>query len=149
MESDDLRQLQRTAERGEAAPWVDFPPTPAWYPPATGLWVAAMTATLAELGGPLGAVALVVLLAAEAGFLVWYRRYRGTMPSGAMPAEMRRAAIVLGASMVALAGVLVVLCQLLATWVPVVVALVATTSLIAWYERAYAAGAAGVRARLA
>lgn len=148
MESDDLQHLQRTAERAEAAPWVDFPPTPAWYPPATGTWAAAMTAVLAELGGLVGFVAVVALAAVEAGFLVWYRRYRGTMPNGAMPAEMRAAATVFTVALVVLVTALFGLSQLFATWVPVVVAFAAVTALTTWYERAYADGAARVRARL-
>ena len=47
MESNEsARDLLREADRAEAAPWVDFPPTPAWYPASVGIWGAALTLIL-------------------------------------------------------------------------------------------------------
>jgi len=149
METDrNARELLREADRAEAAPWVDFPPTPAWYPPAVGAWGAAMVLGLAVLDGPARAVVVLALALAEVAFIRWYRRYRGTMPTGAVPREMRAAAltftgavlvVVVGAGALAMTG---------HPWPAAGLVLVVGTAVVWWYERAYAAGAARVRARL-
>lgn len=36
MESDEARELLKVAERAEAAPYLDYPPTPWWYYPVVG-----------------------------------------------------------------------------------------------------------------
>lgn len=148
MESNEYADLQRTAERAEAAPWVEFPPTPLWFPPAAGAWAAAMTWCLADLDGFVSLLVIAALVVTEVGFLAWYRRYRGTMPSGLPPAEMRGAAATYTVVLVVLVPVLIGLSHLFATWVPVLVAFVVVTWLQAWYERAYATGADRARARL-
>jgi hypothetical protein len=107
-----------------------------------------MTATLAELPGLVGFAVVVVLGALEAWFLAWYRRYRGTMPTGMPPAEMRTAMAAFVVGLLVLVGVLMALSFLFATWVPVVVAFVAVTAMTWVYERAYAAGARAARDRL-
>lgn len=149
METDrDAQELLREADRAEVAPWVDFPPTPAWYPPAVGAWGAAAVLALGALDGVWRGVAVIALALVEVGFIRWYRSYRGTMPTGAVPREMRPAALVFTAAvlvMVVGAGALVLTGH---AWVAAALVLVVGTGVVWWYERAYAAGAARVRARL-
>lgn len=138
------------ADRAEAAPWTDYPPTPGWYPPAVGLWGAALTLALGLLDSTLSRLLVVAgLVLVEGGFFGWYRRYRGTMPSGPLPRELRpaAAAFVVGLLAVVVAGGTLVLLGL--AWVAAAVVLVAATGVVWSYERAYAAAMAATKARLA
>lgn len=150
----DPRDLLRGVERAEAAPWVDYPPTPRWYPPAVGLWSAALlglaaydstglTGELVRLGG------LVAMLALLGVFQVWYRRYRGTMPTGRPPLELRRPARVFAVTGLAVAALGLLLAYTAPVWVGPLVAFALMTPLVAWYERAYARAARATRERLA
>ena len=149
MESNEsARDLLREADRAEAAPWVDFPPTPAWYPASVGIWGAALTLVLGVLEEPWRPVATLALVAIEVAFIRWYRSYRGTMPKGPMPQEMRRPALLMAlglAAIVVAAGALVMLGQ---PWVAAGLVLVTAIPLTWWYERAYAAAAERAKARL-
>ncbi|MEZ0577877.1 hypothetical protein [Nocardioides sp. MH1] len=151
MESNaDAADALRQAERAAAAPYIDYPPTPAWYPPATGLWAAAFClATAIPSDDPTRAAALGLLVVLELGFVAWYRRYRGTWPRGRAPQEVRsvmRAFVVGAVAVVALVGALL---WRTTPWLSAVVALVVVTAAIALYERAYSSAAARARARLA
>jgi hypothetical protein len=68
MESEDaveqLRQSLRDADRAEAAPWADYPPSPRGYPPATGVWAALLSVWAGA------ALALVGVT----GVVAWYER---------------------------------------------------------------------------
>ena len=149
MESDrDLTEVLRRADRAAAAPYIDYPPTPRWYPPATGLWSALFCVAMTFPGdSPLRSLSMLALVAVEVTFLVWYRRRRGTWPRGLGPEEIRKAmaAFVVGA--VVVFGIVGVTLWLATPWVAAVVAFVVVTSAVAWYERVYAAAAdrAGVR----
>ncbi|WP_040590163.1 hypothetical protein [Sciscionella marina] len=151
MESNrDAEEAPRQADRAAAAPYVDYPPTPAWYPPATGLWAAAFClVTGIPSGSALKAVALAVLVVAELGFVVWYRRYRGVLPRGRAPKEVRKvlAAFVVGA--VVVIAVIGVTLWLTTPLLAAILAAAVVIPAIAWYERAYAAAAGRTRARLA
>jgi hypothetical protein len=149
MESqENARELLREADRAEAAPWIDYPPTPAWYPVSVGLWGAAMVLALGALPPVWGAVVAVLLVGVEGAFLGWYRRYRGTMPAGPLPTELRPAVVRLVVGLLLLvvgAGALVLAGQ---PWVAAAAVLVLGTALVWWYERAYAEAAVATRARL-
>lgn len=149
---DDLRTQQRAAERAEAAPWTDYPPTPRWYPPAVGLWAAALTASFTVLDGAARGVTVAVLIALELGFLAWYRTYRGTMPSGllgSMPPEIAVAARHLLAALAVVTALVAAAGFLGPDWLGPVLALVGVTAVVNHYETSYAAAAASTRARLA
>lgn len=149
MESRDAaRELLRGADRAEAAPWVDYPPTPAWFPVSVGAWGAALVLAVSVLDGVWGTVALVALIAGEGAFFAWYRSYRGTWPTGLPPLELRGAALrfVLGAIAV-FAGASVLVAVGL-PWLGALWVLLTATPLVWWYEGAYAAAAAATRARL-
>lgn len=150
MESDqDIVRALRQADRAAAAPYIDYPPTPRWYPPATGLWAGCFCLSLAIPGdSPLRGVALLVLVVVEMVFLAWYRRYRGTWPRGRAPEEIRRVMLGFVAGVVPVVGVVGLVVWLAGPWVAALVAVVIVTPAVAWYERAYAAAAARARLRL-
>ena len=149
MENDEIRDSLRAAERAEAAPWIDYPPTPLWYPPAAGVWAAALTLAFAMESGSLRSLAVLGLVVLELGFLRWYRRYRGAMPSGVPPRELRPAIAVLLAALAVLIVAIVVVSLAWSVWAAAAVALVGVTVVVAWYERAYATATVRARQRLA
>ena len=88
----DPRQDLADAERAAAAPYVDYPKTPAWYPPAVGVWAAALVAVLGVDGHTLRSAGLAVLIVVEVLFLASYHRKRGVMPNlGGAPREIAAA----------------------------------------------------------
>lgn len=143
----------RVVERAEAAPYVSYPETPGWYPPAVGLWVAGLVGAFAwwRENGLLFVGSLAGLVAVEVWFLVWMQRRHGAMPfpgRGRPPREIGR--IWKGYF---LAVPVVVAIVALAWWlggVPVAAAtaFVLVTVGIWYYERRYAIAAAHVRERL-
>lgn len=148
MESDcDPRAFLTVAERAAAAPYIDYPPTPKWYPPAVGAWAAATVLALSALSdhpavaGPI----LLVLVAGEGAFFAWYRRYRQTMPRlhGAPPeinGAFRRYAV----------GVILVVAAFVLAG-PILTAgvgFVTVTVGLALYERHYAAASDAAQRRL-
>lgn len=149
MESKDLRHALHEAERGEAATWIDYPPTPRWWAPMFGVWSAVLTLTVGLLDGLASAFGNLVLVACMGVVIGWQRRYRGTYPQGHAPREFSPAFAVLfgGALVVALLGWLVTV--MVSVWLAAVLVAAATWSLVAWYERAYARISEQVRARLA
>jgi hypothetical protein len=149
MESDEMREALREADRAEAAPWTDYPPTPRWYPPAVGVWAALVTLAVTEMDGRLGLPAVLALIAVELAFVRWYVRYRGgVMPTGRAPREFRRAIVwFVAGALVAVLGALVLVVTV-DRWAGAAFALVAATATIAWYERAYADAARRTRERL-
>ncbi|WP_027342128.1 hypothetical protein [Hamadaea tsunoensis] len=153
MESVEARDQLILVERSAAAPYVQYPPTPWWYPPVVGAWTAALIGAFAwyRVNGAMFFASLAIVLAAEGWFLAWMRRRHGALPMlghGRPPAEI--GSVYRGY----FAGLAVVVVVVAAAWwlggVPVgaAVAFVAVTAGIALYERKYAAAAAKVRDRL-
>jgi hypothetical protein len=144
----DLRELERAA----ALPYTEYPPTPVWYPAAVGAWSALLLASVLYLRGePLFVVAVIVLVAVEVGFIAWYRRLRGSMPSllftGAPP-EFRRAFRGYFVGLVVVAAVVATASFLLPHPVAVALCFVGVTAGLTAYERTYRAAALATRARL-
>ncbi len=145
----DPRQDLADAERAAAAPYVDYPPTPAWYPPAVGVWAGALVGVMGLDADALRYVSLAVLIGLEVLFIAWYRRKRGVNPS------LRRAPREIAREMRLYAGwaVLVLLAVLCAYAIDLVLAVVLATVLVTVgltvYERRYARAAAATRTRLA
>ena len=141
-------------ERAEAAPYINYPPTPWWYFPAVGLWAAAMIGAFTwwrvNVGLFVGVLAALLILAVV--FLSWMQRRHGALPMpgrGTPPAEI--ASVWRGYF---LSLPVIVLAVALVWWqggVPVAaaVAFVLVTAGLAFYERRYALAAARVRQRLA
>ena len=150
MESHEIRDSLRQADRSEAAPWIDYPPTPRWYPIATGVWAAALTVAFTALEDGLRLLVLLALIGAELAFVRWYVRYRGgVMPTGPAPREFRRAITLFGLGAVTVVGGAYLLIVTVSPWVAAGYVLVSTMAVIAWYEHAYADAARRTRKRLA
>ena len=154
MESDQARELLRIAERAEAAPYVDYPPTPWWYHPAVGGWAAAMIATFTwwreNIGLFVGSMA--ILIVAEFVFLGWMSRRHGAFPmpgKGTPPAEIRVEWNRYFLALPIVAGLIAVVWWLLGVATAAAVAFVVITCGLMVYERRYAKAAAMVRVRLA
>jgi hypothetical protein len=150
MESDEIRAALRAADRAEAASWTDYPPTPQWYPPATGAWAAALTLALGGLDGGARTSAVVALLAVELAFLAWYVRYRGDiLPTGTAPHELRPAIVRFAAAVAAVVAGVGVLTLTVDVLAGATLAFVGVTAVVTWYEHAYGAAIRRVRERLA
>jgi hypothetical protein len=153
MQSDPREQLA-LVERAEAAPYLNYPPTPWWYPPVAGLWAAGMIGTFGWWRGNAGLFigSLAVLLALEAAFLVWMRRRHGAFPMpgrGTPPAEI--AAVWRGyfGCLPVIAAVVALVWWRIGIPAAAPVAFVLVTAGLAVYEQRYARAASRARERLA
>ncbi len=146
---DELAEQLREIERGQAAPWISYPPVPRWWAPGFGLWTATYTLTIALADGWVRPVLQLLHLLVMLGLVVWMRRVRGTYPRGRSPRELRGPLVALfaGALVVALAVALV--CSLAGAWVGAALGFVLAWALVAAYEKAYARACDRVRERLA
>jgi hypothetical protein len=141
-------------ERAEAAPYVDYPPSPWWYFPAFGLWSAGLVGAFTwwRVNAGLFVATPAVLTALAAVFVLWMRRRHGALPMpgrGAPPAEI--ASVWRGYLLTAPVIVLVVALVWWQIGIPVAaaVAFVLVTTGLAVYEHRYALAAARVQERLA
>lgn len=153
VESTDLEEQLKAAERGAAAPYVSYPPTPSWYAPSVGAWAAAMIGTFTwwRENAALFMASLAVLIAVEALFVVWMQRRHGALP---MPGKGTPPVEIAGVWRGYLVGLAVVILLVGLVWwlvgVPAAAgaAFVLVTVGLAVYERRYAVAAATTRARL-
>ncbi len=151
MESkDSLRDLNLAAAR----PFIEYPPTPWWYPALMGGYFAATVSAILLFASGHRFEAIGVLAGAIIAlglFFRWYRSRWGTWPQmSEAPPEIRRAyrIALAGASVAVLLAVAVTLLS------PPVVAVVATfvvftTSVWAYERRVYPSACVAVRERLA
>ena len=149
IEHAQLRESLRAAERAEVAPWIDYPPTPRWYPPAAALWAAALTLCFGIESTPVRGALVAVLVGLELGFIFWYRRYRGAMPAGKVPPELSRPFYAFLAGNLGIAVGAVAIGRTVAVWPAAAFVLLAVWVSFTWYERVYERAAARTRARLA
>ncbi len=153
MESNsEAREDLHLIERAEVSPYVDYPPTPAWYPSAVGLFAGALVCAIALLLRTtwIGALAVIGLLVIEGAFLGWYQRYHGALPSlRNPPAEFRPLLWRFAVGYTAILLIVVALWFFAGWWAAAIGAALMTTAGVAVYERAYAATAARTKARLA
>ncbi len=147
----EARSALAVAERAGAAPYIDYPPTPKWYPAAVGAWLAAMIVVChgASERPAVFVPALLVLLAAEGAFFAWYRRRWQTWPSmrnapREIHAAYRRYAV--GVTLAFAIGIAAYV--LISPYVAAVLAFVLTTAGLTLYERDYANAAEATRRRL-
>lgn len=148
----EAREALAELERGEASPYVDYPPTPAWYPPSVGVFAGALVVGIAVLINStwLGCVVIGGLVVLEAAFLSWYSRFHGAMPSMRNPPmEFRSLIRRFAVGYAALIGVTVALWFLTNAWVTAAAVAGMATVAVTIYEKAYAATAARTSARLA
>jgi len=144
----------RAAERAAAAPYISYPPSPWWYMPVVGAWLAAFIAVFArwsEGSDVLVGAGLVVLIVLEIVFVRWMYTRHGAMPwpgMGTPPPEIGR--LWRWYFIAALAVVAVVA----AVWWQIGVAAASATAFVlvtaglVWYEKAYAKASAAVKSRL-
>jgi len=153
MESTSPSEQLRAVERGEAAPYISYPPTPWWYYPVIGAWAAAFVGTFSwwRVDGLRFVLSLVLLIVLELLFVAWMKRRHGALPRpgyGRPPAEI--ASVWRGY----VAGLMVVGVAIGVAWwlggvaAGAAVAFLTVTAGLAFYERRYAAAAARVRERL-
>jgi small-conductance mechanosensitive channel len=153
MESTPPAEQLRIIERGEAAPYVHFPPTPWWYFPAVGAWAAALVGAFSwwRVNAALFAGSLALLIALEALFIAWLKRRHGALP---LPGHGRPPAEIASVWRGYVAGLALVIAAIAAAWwlggvaAGAVAAFATVTAGLALYERRYAAAAARVRERL-
>jgi hypothetical protein len=152
MESiEDPRTALRIVERAGAAPYIDYPPTPRWYPFAVGVWAALMVlACDGASSRPAVFIPVIVLLvAAEGAFFAWYRRYMQTWPSmRSAPREINAAYRRYAVGAVSVLAVCVAVFVLIGPVVCAVVTFALVAAGLALYERTYAAAATATRNRL-
>lgn len=142
-----LAQLRET-ERGEAAAWVSYPPTPAWWPFLFGAWTFLYAGVIGWLSDLPQAGAMLVL-AVGIGLLVrWDRGRRGAWPTGRAPREIKRLMTVFFACCLAVAGLGWLVGETVGTLAAALVSAVVVTALVWWYGAAYDRAAAEVRERL-
>lgn len=156
MESDSS-ELLRDAERAEAAPFVDYPPTPWWYPPLAGLWFGAVAATMSGFYDPRADAIKVAALFGAAlllfgllgVFVGWYRRRWGSWPAmRKAPAEIRTAYAEYGVGLAVVSVAVVGTWLLAGRWWGIGALTVLVAALLFWYERRYATAARRIRERL-
>ena len=152
MESDENREavLQQLheIERGEAASWVVYPPTPRWWAVGYGLWAATFTLVVGLLDGATQALAQLGLVLAIGLMVGWDRRRRGTYPSGRPPREFNGAILRMVLGVAAVVGLAGLVGYLLNVWPAAAVAGIGAYAVVARYEHEYAAIAARIRERL-
>ena len=146
---DSVRQQLHEIDRGEAASWVVYPPTPVWWSVSFGLWAATFALVVGLLDGAvqsfaqLGLVLLLVLV------MAWDRRRRGTYPSGRPPRELNGPILRLALGAPAVAALAWLAGEQVGVWLAAGVAGLGAFAVVARYEHEYAAAAARVRERQA
>jgi hypothetical protein len=152
MESIPPAEQLRVIARGEAAPYVHFPPTPRWYFPAAGVWAGALVGSFSyRTHIALFAGTLVTLIALEVLLVAWQKRRHGALPLpgyGRPPAEIVSVWRGYVAGMVVIAGAVALAWRLGGIPAGAVTAFATVTAGLVLYERRYARAAARVTERL-
>lgn len=143
----------RAIEQAEAAPYINFPPTPWWYSPAIGAWAAAFVGAFSwwRVNSALFLVSLALLVVLEGLFIGWLKRRHGALPMpgyGRPPAEIASAWRWYGAGAVVVIAAIAVAWWLGGVATGAVVAFITVAAGLAVYERRYAQAAARARERL-
>lgn len=146
-EREDLAAQLRETERGEAASWVTYPPSPWWWPLAFGAWTFLYVLALGLLDGVAQAGATFPLALVMVGVIAWERRRRGSWPTGRPPQQLRRPMTVLFAGLLGIAGVAWLVGKTVGTWPAAALAGVAVAGLVWWYGAAYDRVATQLRGR--
>lgn len=144
-EREALAAQLRESERGEAASWVTYPPSPWWWPLGFGAWTFLYTLAIGLLDGLAQAGASLALAVVMLGVITWERRRRGSWPTGRPPAELKRPMTVLFAGALAIAGLAWLVGETVGTWPAAALAAVGVSALVWWYGAAYDRVAAELR----
>jgi len=132
-------------QRGELAPWVTFPPTPAWWAIAFGGWAACFTLVVGLLDGAVQSFAQLALVLVLFTMIAWDRRRRGTYPTGRPPRAFTGAVVRMLIGVAAVAGLAWLVGAQVSVWVAAAIAGVGSWAVVARYEREYASIAARLR----
>lgn len=132
-------------QRGELAPWVTVPPTPAWWAIAFGAWTAGFVLVVGLLDGAVQSFAQLGLVLVLFVMIAWDRRRRGTYPTGRPPQAFTSAVVRMLLGAAAVAGVAWLVGELVSVWAAVAIAGVGSWAVVARYEHEYAAIAARLR----
>lgn len=155
MESNEIQEQLREAERAAAAPHITNPRSPWWHilllsltGPALVLLVTQAQGLLAERT-PVGSIPSLAIVLIALIVILDQRRRRGVTPKGRAPREIHRVFnwYLLGA-IVLLAGVLA-LALTSSLWISIPVSFVACLGGLIWFGIAYERAADRVRKRLA
>lgn len=146
-EREALAAQLRESERGEAASWVTYPPSPWWWPLAFGAWTFAYVLAIGLLDGLPQAGATLALAMVMVGVIAWERRRRGSWPTGRPPGGLNRLMTVLFAAGLAIAGLAWLVGETVGVWPAAALAAVAVTALVWWYGAAYDRVATQLRGR--
>ncbi len=141
------RQLHEI-ERGEAASWINYPPTPVWWSVGFGVWAAAFALVVGLLEGSTRALAQVGLISAVALLIAWDRRRRGTYPTGRPPRELNGPILRMVLWVAVVGGVAWLAGEQVSVWLAAAIAGVGAFAVVARYEHEFAAAAARLRERL-
>ncbi|MBE2316103.1 hypothetical protein DVA67_008955 [Solirubrobacter sp. CPCC 204708] len=149
---ESYREALAVAERAGAAPYIDYPATPKWYPAAAGAWFAALILAChgASERPAVFIPLLVALIGAEFAFIAWYRRRWQTWPSlRHAPKEIASAYRRYFLVVVPAFAAGIALYAFVGPFVAAAFAFVVVTAGLAAYERLYRDAADATRRRLA
>lgn len=154
MESDELRDQLRAADRAAAAPYLDYPKEPWWVVPAFGALASLFVLGVGlrdrpDVPGVLWALIMALVALSAVGYVSWQRRRRGATPSGRAPQEVNRVLWWFVGGAIGVAVVLFLLADWAPWWVGMPAAFVLASGGLFWFGRAYARAVAKVRERLA
>lgn len=147
-DGDSLPEQLHEIERGEAASWVVYPPTPLWWPVALGLWAATLALVIGLLDGTAQAITQLAMVLVIGLMLAWDRRRRGTYPSGRPPRDLHRVIFLMVLGAAAVAGTAWLAGEQISVWAAAAIAGVGAYAVVSWYEHEYAVIAARIRDRL-
>lgn len=155
MESNEIREQLREAERAAAAPYVIYPKDPWWM-----IWFLSLVLPLLSIVmfqtrqgedgvGPLLFLPSIMISGIVIFTVTVQRKRRGTFPMGEAPAELRRVYrwYFIGAAIFGVAAILIALSTPLYISVPV--AFVLNLGGLFWFGASYERAAHHVRERLA
>lgn len=150
----ESNELTRELDRAAAAPFVDYPETPWWYPFLMGGYFTACLACFLLNQNGHTALGFGLLAVAIIAFGLWFRWYRakwGTWPKmSEAPPEIKRAYTSALIGFVVLVPFVVAVAWFMPMGVALVATFAATTAYFWSYERqVYPAAVQKVRARLA
>lgn len=154
MES-DAHETMAELERAEAAPYIDYRPTPWWVAPYFGLYFVGLVLAFAwtsDAYRPVYFAILAVLLVSLFVVVRHIKRRNGALPfpgRGTPPPEIARVYRLYFWSLIPVAAVLLLSFFLLPVPVSAVIAFVTVTAGVVLYDRVYERAAVVVRERLA
>jgi hypothetical protein len=145
---DSTRQQLDAVTRGEAAAWIDYPPTPVWWAVGFGAWAAAFALVVGLLDGRTQSLAMLALVLVLAVPVTWDRRRRGTYPTGRPPRELNGPILRMVLSVSVIGGLAWLAGEQVSVWLAAATAGGGAFAVVLRFEHEYAAAAGRLRERL-